>query len=425
MTILELKDARAQVLEANDKLFEKVDAEKRSMTDNETAIIEKNLQKVKEYDLKLESEVRKTNTNGTPIRSTKKYDTPKEGFSLIKSINSIIQNRQLPEVTRDINTLASLEFRNAGLSSMGSIQIPMEVRADIAAGTADHGQEIVSEEKKPILPPLVDKLILSKAGATFLTGLVGNVSVPSYAGTTAAWATENYAVTETGGAFAEVNFSPKRLSAVIDVSKLFLAQDGIGAERMLLDNIANAVARKLESTILGAGQVSTTEPQGIGCSITMDTDTVAAVATPTYASIVAMETAVDTANALDGNLSYITNSAGRGILKNIMQGPSGVGRYLLEDGEMNGYPVYVTNSCSASAGAGSSGNLLVFGNWADLCIAQWGGYDITVDPYTVAHENQVRIVINAYFDAKGLRGTADSGSGLDYYAVSFAKAAII
>jgi hypothetical protein len=108
-----------------------------------------------------------------------------------------------------------------------------------------------------------------------------------------------------------------------------------------------------------------------------------------------------------------------------MQGPSGVGRYLLEDGNMNGYPVLVTNSASHTCGAGSSGNLLTFGNWNDLCITQWGGYDITVDPYTVASEGQVRIVINCYFDAKGLRGTVASGSGFNDYTVSFNTIAII
>ena len=39
----------------------------------------------------------------------------------------------------------------------------------------------------------------------------------------------------------------------------------------------------------------------------------------------------------------------------------------------------------------------------ELVIGQWGGYDITVDPYTKAADGQVRLVINAYFDAK-LRG---------------------
>lgn len=422
MTILEIKDAKANVLAENDKLFAAADAEQRNLTDQETRSIEANLQKIKVYDLKLESEARKNGNTGTEIRKTTIAE-PKESFSLIKAINSRVNGRQMPDVAKDLNVIAAQEFRNAGVSAVGDILIPSEVRADILAGTAGQGQEIVAEDKKAILPPLTDKLVLSKAGATFLTGLVGNVSIPSYAGTTAAWYGEVASVSETGGAFTEVNFTPKRLSAVVDVSKLFLAQDSIGAERLLLDNIANAVARKLESTILGKGALSATEPAGMAFGIT--TGVPAAVITPDYSDIVAMETAVDVTNALDGNLAYITNGTGRGILKTIVQGPSGVGRFLLEDGEMNGYPVYVTNAATNSCGAGSSGNLLVFGNWADLCIAQWGGYDITVDPYTVAPEGQVRIVINAYFDAKGLRGSVASGSGYDDYKTSFAKKAII
>jgi hypothetical protein len=150
-----------------------------------------------------------------------------------------------------------------------------------------------------------------------------------------------------------------------------------------------------------------------------------AVAAPTHANMIALETTVDTANAAVGKLAYVTNSAGRGILKNVVEGPSGVGRFLLQGSEMNGYPVYVTNAACATCGAGSSGNLVVFGNWADLCVAQWGGYDITIDPYTIAHEGQVRITINAYFDAKGLRGTVASGTGFNDYKTSFSTLAIV
>jgi HK97 family phage major capsid protein len=423
MNVLEIKDAKANALSANDKIFELVEAEKRSMTPEETNTVEENLRSIKELDLRLESETRKSGFKGVEVKAPKVAKG--EAFSLIDSINAVVKNKPMPEATRSLNKYAEIEFRNAGISSTGSIQVPLEVRADILAGTATQGQEIVAEQKMAILPPLTEKLVLSKAGATMLTGLVGNVSVPSYAGTTAAWATEVEAITETAGAFSEVNLSPKRLAAVLDVSKLFLNQDSVDAERMLYDNLAGAVARKLESTILGTDQVSATQPQGMGCAITKDTTYLATVAAPTYASIVALETAVDTSNALEGNLAYITNSAGRGILKNTLQSASGNGKYLLEDGELNGYPCLVTNNCSAAAGEDEEGNLLVFGNWKDLVIGQWGGYDITVDPYTVAHKGQVRLVINAYFDAKGLRGKIDSGSGYDEYAVSFAKAAIV
>ena len=39
----------------------------------------------------------------------------------------------------------------------------------------------------------------------------------------------------------------------------------------------------------------------------------------------------------------------------------------------------------------------------ELIIGQWAGIDIVIDNYTKAADGQVRLVINAYFDAK-LRG---------------------
>ena len=425
MTILELKDSLATLVEANDKIQEKADAEKRSLNSDERAIVEGNLTRIEDIELRLKNESHKDGFQGTPIRNTRHMEPTKEKFSLIKAINARINGNPLPEIARDLNTLGSLEFRNAGIGAIGDIRIPFEVRGDILAKTVDHGQEIVAEDKKSILPPLLPKLVFAKAGATYLTGLVGDVSVPSYAGTTVNWKGEVAAADDGGGTFSEVTLSPKRITAVIDVSKLFLAQDSVGAEALLLDNIAQAVALKLESTILGTEPISTTQPQGIGFAYTEDATFLEAVAAPTFSTVVGLETSVDTTNALMGNLAYITNGKGRGILKTT-PAVSGVSdKMLLEDGQMNGYPVLVTNSCSASAGAGSSGNLLVFGNWADLVIGQWGGYDITVDPYTVAPEGQVRIVINAYFDAKGLRGSRDSGSGTDNYANSFDALAII
>ena len=67
----------------------------------------------------------------------------------------------------------------------------------------------------------------------------------------------------------------------------------------------------------------------------------------------------------------------------------------MEGNEVNGYPVLCT---SAVAGKG-----IVYGNFADLVIGQWGGIDLTVDPYTQAANGKVRLVINAYFDAKPRR----------------------
>jgi HK97 family phage major capsid protein len=431
MTQLEIKDERTKLTDYNDALFAQVKAENRNMTSEEKAKIQENLRKMEDLNL-MEASNDLKGADGKPVNAFKDvhYIKPVQ-FSLLKSVRDLANGQKLDNAANDINVLGRQEFREAGVNPQGSIIIPSRYeRANILAGNATAGQEIVAEDKRAILPPLVDKLIFSQAGATFMPGLVGNVSIPSYAGTSVKWKGEVTSADDGGGAFTEVTFTPKRLTGFINVSKTFLAQDGVGAERLLLDNIANAVARLLEKTILGTATVHADYPSGIGYKLNTASSSTKAVltgATITWAKMVGLEKDVDTSNALQGNLAYMTNAIGRGILKTVDKGTANdTGDYLMsEDNYMNGYPVLVTNSIVSTYGQGGDGNMVVFGNWADLMIGQWGGYDITVDPYSAAKTNQVVIVINAYFDAKGLRGVnGTSGADLDEYALSFAAESI-
>jgi hypothetical protein len=447
MTALEIKDAKTILLDVNDDIFKKADAENRNMTDKENQTIQENLRKLAELELKLQSETFKLD-QGKPIAPKMIVGENREKFSLFKAINEMVEHRNFHDQARNIFTLGKQDFRKAGVTATGDIVIPgsldpemrdllmpefryalrPEKRADILAGTQYQGQEIVGEDKLSIIPPLAAALIFSRAGVTFFPNCIGNVSMPSYAGTTVLWKGEIVAADDGAGAFAEVEFGPKRLTAKMLISKTFLVQDAVGAEALLLSNIRDATARKLESTVMGILIGSATQPQGMGYKITTGADTKANSVVPTLANVIALETAVDVSNALQGNLAYITNGGGRGILKGIPLVATYGDKMLLEGNQMNGYPVLVSNSASAIAGDDDTGDLVVFGNWKDLCITQWGGYDITLDVFTPAETNQVKIVINAYFDAKGLHGAlATDVHGVtqsDYYAHSFASMAI-
>ena len=41
---------------------------------------------------------------------------------------------------------------------------------------------------------------------------------------------------------------------------------------------------------------------------------------------------------------------------------------------------------------------VIFGNFDDLMIGQWGGLDIVVDPYSGAKKAQVSVIINSWWD---------------------------
>ena len=313
-------------------------------------------------------------------------------FSLIKTINDIVNNRSMSDEAQVVLNAGTEEMRKAGLSYSGQIQLPVsemrEAPAAIVAGQETYGAEVVATEKLNILEPLRNRMVLAQAGATYLTGLVGNVSIPTYTGSNVGWKGELVDAEDGKGTFDSIEFSPKRLTAYIDVSKQFLAQDSVGAEEMLYRDIVNAIADKLEATILGAGAGDANTPEGIfngAETLTVD-----------FSNIVEMEKALEEAK-LFGDYKFIASPAAKAKFKTTtISGQKSDLRMLMEGNEVNGYPVLTTGNCAGVA----------FGKWDELVIAQWGSLDIIIDPYTQAKKNAVRIVVNAFFDAKPRRTEA-------------------
>lgn len=316
----------------------------------------------------------------------------KENFSLLKAVRAIANNQTLDERSQEVVNAGIAEMRKSGQSYSGQIVLPVEERATVVAGTATKGQEAVAEDKLNILAPLRDALVLSAAGANFMTGLVGNVSIPTYIGSTVGWAGEVDAATDGAGTFGEVELSPKRLTAYVDISKQFLIQDSASAEALLRKDIVDALSNKLEATILGAVAGDATKPAGLFAGVTADTAAI------TFADILKMEQTLEEKN-VGGNIKFIASPAAKAVLRTTAVGGTKSDlRMLMEGNEIDGISTLVTNGMTSKG--------LILGNFNDLVIGQWGGIDLTVDPYTQAANGKIRLVVNAYFDAKPQR--ADS-----------------
>ena len=325
--------------------------------------------------------------NRNNINNTKNIHM--SNFSLIKAINDVVNNRNINEDALNVIEMGATEMRKSGLSYSGQIQLPVEERGDaVAATVATDGKEIVATDKLNILSPLMGKSILAEAGATFLTGLVGNISIPNYTGSTCGWKGELEAADNGKGNFGSVELSPKRLTAYIDISKQFLTQDSVGAEEMLRADIVNSLVAKLEQTIFGDAAGDSTKPAGIFNG--------AEVAAPSYQGVCEAEAAV---TDYSGEKRFVMSPTAKSAFKQAtISGTKSDLRLLLEDGEVDGYPV--SDSSNVVAGG------YAFGDFSELVVAQWGGIDIVVDPYTLATKNAIRLVINAYFDAKVRRNGA-------------------
>ena len=275
MNSVELLDKKEQLQLRAENLLKSVEKEARKLNADEEVEYNSLLKQIEDTETELNN---KLNNN------VKRNKTMENKFSLINAINAVVNNRNLDESAQEVVNAGIAEMRKSGQSFSGQIILPVEERATIQATVTDHGEEAVAEDKLNILEPLRNRLVLTQAGATYMTGLVGNVSIPTYSGTNVAWKGEVAAASDGAGTFDEVELSPKRLTAYLDISKQFLIQDSVSAEAMLKNDIVRALAEKLESTILGNEAGSATQPAGIFKVITSPTGAAA-----TYAGTVAME----------------------------------------------------------------------------------------------------------------------------------------
>ena len=349
---LELLDKKEQLTLKAKNILTAGKAESRKLTADEENAYNKLCKEIADVDKEIRDLNDKLNkeTNKVIKRTMSK-------FSLIKAVNDIANNRNLDERSQEVVNAGIAEMRKAGQSYSGQIVLPIEERGDIQATVATAGQEIVAEDKLNILEPLRANLVMAKAGATYMSGLVGNVSIPVYSGSNVGWAGEVDAASDGAGKFSEVNLEPKRLTAYIDVSKQFLIQDSVSAEEMLKNDIVRAISNKLEETILGNAAGDSKKPAGIFNGVVADTVDL------DFKGIVAMEQALEDKN-VSGNLSFIVAPNVKAALKTTLKS-AGVSGYLMEGGEVDGIPVYSTSACTS--------NGMTLGNFADYVIGQWGG----------------------------------------------------
>ena len=330
-----------------------------------------------------EDEDNKENKNNK--RSNIRKTMNKE-FRLIKAIRDVANNRSMDEITKAVANAGAEEMRKSGLSFGGQIQLPLESRTITVAGEHD---DVIETEFTNILEPLRAKNVLVEAGAKYLTNLVGDVQVPIMGAGNVGWAGEVAEAASGDPSFTHVTLQPKRLTAYIDLSKQFIAQDSLAAENLIREDIVKAINNKLEATILGDESGTTTQPQGMF-------DAISATSVSGFADVVDLEAELDDAN-VNGEKLYVMSNKAKAALR-VMAKSTKSTQLVLENGEVDGTKAINTSMIS--------GKKYLYGDFSNLAIGQWGSIDLTIDPYTLARSGQIRIVVNAYFDAKILRPEA-------------------
>lgn len=300
-------------------------------------------------------------------------------FKLIRAINQMANGQAVDDVTAAVTNAGRNEMRNAGLTAEGALVIPSETRG---INVTDSVGATVGVDVADILAPLRDNLVLAKAGAKFMTGLKNDLKLPVLAGGEAKWESEVGEVTkDTTAAINGVTLSPKRISVVLPVSKQFLIQSSDSAEAILKESIMTAVAEKLQKTILSSNTADPKAPKGIFAATP--------VSAKTFKALCDMEATADAKNVGE-NRTYIVGNKAKAALRQLQKGTANT-QMVYDSGEIDGTPCYSTTSAPE--------NGVLYGDFSNLYIGQFGGTEIIVDNYTRAAFGEVVLTVNAYFDA--------------------------
>ena len=323
-------------------------------------------------------------------------------FSFVRAIQAavLIKDGKFSQA-RDIGGF-ELDASDAVAKKMGresrGFFVPNEVqKRDLLVGTPTAGGNTVATDllASSFIDLLRNKMAVTGLGAKFLTGLVGQIAIPRQtAGATAYWVAENGAPTESQQAFDQVTMTPKTLGAFTDITRKLLLQSSIDVEGLVRNDLATVIAMAIDlAAINGSG--ASNQPTGI-----LNTAGIGSVAggtnglIPTWGNLVDLESQVAVANADLGALGYLTNAKVRGKLKQVSK-VSGQNGFIWEDGTVNGYATGVSNQVPSNLTKGTASGIcsaILFGNFADLIIGQWGNLDIMVDPYTGSTAGTVRVV---------------------------------
>jgi len=284
--------------------------------------------------------------------------------------------------------------QNEGVQGIGVPDFVINSRADLAAASS----AVVATDTRDFIDALRAKLVIVQAGARLMTGLTGNLSIPRLTGGAAAWEAETGDANDFGASFDAVTMSPKRLAAYQAMSKQLLIQSTYDVEQIIRGDMVRAIALAVDDAAIEGGAANT--PTGI-----LNTSGIGSVecgttgAAVTWQNIIDLEKEVAVDNADMGALAFLTNPKVRAKLKATSVGTDQRMVWAENGNTLMGYPAYVTTQVPSDLTKTTTGlSAVIFGNFNDLLVGQWGGLDIVVDPFTAAGKAQVKVWINSWWD---------------------------
>lgn len=320
-------------------------------------------------------------------------DAMKEGLADLEKRQEIRESRSLPgsEATGDkkkdfsfaraVHAINTNDWRGADVEK--DVFAEMQTKAQ-SLGTDSAGGFLVPEEHiGTVIEKLKAESVVYRAGARDMEASGSPLVIPRLStSVAAAWGAENATITAADAVFEQVSMTPKQLSAYTKISNLLLKTSVPAADQVISDDISEQLVLGLDQGAL-QGTGASNQPTGIinqsGVNTSALTD-----AQLTYDQLIDFVDALAQDNALKGSLAWVMHPS---VLKQIRILKSDneatttknhhLARVMIGEGPQTtllGYPYFVTTQLTGTSGVGADS--AIFGNFADLIIARWGGMEL-------------------------------------------------
>lgn len=411
-TAIELKKERTAKIVAQRALIDKAKLENREMTDEENASFDAmqaeadgldasitRAEKFEANELLLAGSEGATRLRGNGDGGEEgEKNKIKKRFSIIKAFREASAGK-LEGIEKEMHEEAISESRMLKIDmdeTSRNFAIPaMMVRATSQTVTEDSGQyggQLVASTPK-LIDGFMPQLFLEKMGATFMPGLVGNVPLPTAKNYDFSWLAETATVTKQKQKFEGPVLKPKRAAAAVGISNQLLLQTSIGVDQVIWNKLREGAARAINSAAINGDGIL--EPLGIlnttGIKVPVNVTPGAA----TWNKVVLLKTLIEAADATMESRGYLLSPSLAGSLETIKK-DAGSGRFLMEEGKINGAIAAVTSLVETLAG----NEVMIYGDFSQLFIGQWGGVQFVLDPYTGAGSGELLTYVNMFADVQ-------------------------
>ena len=328
-------------------------------------------------------------------------------FNIVKALSEA-RNGRLTGVEAEINQEGLNERARLGLADGADNAIHMPeffTKRTQVVGTGNIGGDLVFEEPGSRFVDFLFPNTPLLGQVSVFENLVGNVAFPRQTSDyTLNWQTETGTDTAQDINFDTVTMSPKRAVITASISNQLLKQEySQGIQSRIINQLNASFNKGLENTVLN-GTGASNQPSGLYTLLNGSAQELSFAGAMTYEDLVEMEKTLAMADALNGNLAYVTNPAVLAKLKTTKV-DAGSGRFLVE-GLMspamtaNGYTALSTTLSPAYAGPAYG---VAFGNWSDLAVGFWGGASLIVNPYSQMKSSITEIYLERFMYVAILR----------------------